>query len=219
MDWSSDYCFGAQRLAGCLPTSICLCQSLPDRLPVTHDMLKPFLEGWSVKQIIQARRLFFVDHSFLLEGVSTVQGRHLCDSAIALFFVSGDKKLLPIAIQLERAGPVFFPSDPKLTWIAAKMWFNHADAILNFCLWRFGITHMMMEGISVALQRHLAPSHPLHRLLYPHLAHIPSLNRRVVNELLSESGWAERNLTVGKKGALELSIRGATAWCLDVQVI
>ncbi|CAD5120436.1 DgyrCDS9005 [Dimorphilus gyrociliatus] len=216
-DWSSDCCFGAQRLAGCLPTSICLCHSLPDRLPVTHDMLKPFLEGWSVKQIIQARRLFFVDHSHLLEGVTTVPGRHLCDAAIGLFFVSGDKKLQPIAIQLERDGPVFFPSDPKLTWIAAKMWFNHADATLSFCLWRFGITHMMMEGISVALQRHLAPSHPLHRLLYPHLAHIPSLNRRVVNELLSESGWAERNLSVGRKGTLELCIRAAEAWCLDIQ--
>jgi len=32
---------------------------------VTAEMLKPYLEGWTLKQIIGAKRLFYVDLSIL----------------------------------------------------------------------------------------------------------------------------------------------------------
>ena len=34
-------------------------------MSVTAEMLKPFLEGWSLKQIIEAKRLFYVDFKIL----------------------------------------------------------------------------------------------------------------------------------------------------------
>lgn len=34
---------------------------------VTAEMLRPFLEGWTVKQIIDAKRLFIVDHKILTD--------------------------------------------------------------------------------------------------------------------------------------------------------
>ena len=32
---------------------------------ITAEMLRPFLEGWTLKQIIEAKRLFVVDHKIL----------------------------------------------------------------------------------------------------------------------------------------------------------
>lgn len=38
------------------------------RLGVDNDLLQPFLEGWSLEKVIEAKRLFMVDLK-LLEGV------------------------------------------------------------------------------------------------------------------------------------------------------
>ena len=43
-------------------------------MAVTTDMLRPFLEGWSVKQIIDAKRLFLVDLK-ILEDLPTKDDR------------------------------------------------------------------------------------------------------------------------------------------------
>ena len=32
---------------------------------VTADMLKPYLEGWTLKQVVQAKRLFIADYRIL----------------------------------------------------------------------------------------------------------------------------------------------------------
>lgn len=51
---------------------------------------------------------------------------------IALFYLNKKNDLMPIAIQLfQEAGPtnpVFFPSDPPMTWILAKMFYNLGEA-------------------------------------------------------------------------------------------
>ncbi len=41
---------------------------------VTAEMLRPFLEGWTVKQIVDAKRLFVVDHK-ILEDLPTRNDR------------------------------------------------------------------------------------------------------------------------------------------------
>lgn len=41
---------------------------------VTAEMLRPFLEGWTMKQIIEAKRLFVVDLK-ILKNLPTVNGR------------------------------------------------------------------------------------------------------------------------------------------------
>ena len=52
---------------------------------VTAEMLRPFLEGWTVKQIIEAKRLFIVDHK-ILDGLPTKDGRPV--SPLLLFWAS-----------------------------------------------------------------------------------------------------------------------------------
>ena len=62
---------------------------------------------------------------------------------MALFFVTGAKQLVPIAIQLYQDiapdNPVYLPDDPPFTWMLAKMWFNHADASVHQSITHFGI--------------------------------------------------------------------------------
>jgi len=41
---------------------------------ITAEMLRPFLEGWSLKQIIEAKRLFVVDLK-ILENLPTKDNR------------------------------------------------------------------------------------------------------------------------------------------------
>ena len=122
-------------------------------MSVTAEMLKTFLEGWSLKQIIEAKRLFCVDFK-ILEDLNTKDDNEVRDVTsydvimrlyslrscqiccpIALFFVNGSKQLVPIAIQLYQDiapdNPVYLPNDPPFTWMLAKMWFNHADASVH----------------------------------------------------------------------------------------
>jgi len=46
---------------------------------VTAEMLRPFLEGWTLKQIIDAKRLFMVDLK-ILEKIPTTDDRPVCQS-------------------------------------------------------------------------------------------------------------------------------------------
>lgn len=39
-----------------------------------------------------------------------------------------------------------------------------------------GFTHLLMEGVSIATKRHLSPSHPVYKLLAPHMLFLVSVN-------------------------------------------
>jgi len=55
---------------------------------------------------------------------------HCCD-AICLLLVGEDKKLRPIAIQLEENGPIFTPYDSEHDWLLAKLYFRNADVNIH----------------------------------------------------------------------------------------
>ena len=86
-------------------------------LGINAEMVKPFLEGWTLQLALEGRRLFIVNYA-MFDGLSSKQAHALC-APIALFFLTADRRLLPIAIQLyqqiERA-PVVLPTDPPNAW-------------------------------------------------------------------------------------------------------
>ena len=53
---------------------MCVIDFLFVSMGVTAEMLRPFLEGWSVKQIIDAKRLFMCDYK-ILDNLPTVDDR------------------------------------------------------------------------------------------------------------------------------------------------
>lgn len=216
--WSSDIHFGAQRLVGCNPLMVKLCTQLPENMGVTAEMLRPFLEGWTLKQIIDAKRLFIVDLK-ILEKIPRLYNRPLC-VPMGLFFVTGDKQFVPIAIQLYQHiapdNPVFLPSDAQFTWLLAKMWFNNADAAVHQALCHFGYTHLLMESACVSMHRHLSPVHPLFKLLAPHFLFLPAINARGLDQLWAPGGWVDKNCTLGREGMFDLIRRGIDDWRMDI---
>ncbi|XP_064636931.1 allene oxide synthase-lipoxygenase protein-like isoform X2 [Lineus longissimus] len=216
--WSNDTRFGAQRLCGTNPVLIKLCKKIPENFDVSADSLKLFLEGWSLEQIIEARRLFIVDLK-ILEGIPHKDNTVLC-APLALFFLTMDKTLRPISIQLfQKSGPdnpVFTPSDPPYTWLIAKMWYNNADAVYHQALTHLGFTHLLMEGVDICTHRHLSPSHPMFKLLAPHFLYLLAINTRGLETLISPDGWVDKTMTVGRQGLLKLIAKGCSEWRMDV---
>nr|XP_011425972.2 allene oxide synthase-lipoxygenase protein isoform X1 [Crassostrea gigas]XP_019922364.2 allene oxide synthase-lipoxygenase protein isoform X1 [Crassostrea gigas] len=218
-DWKSDESFGWQRINSVNPNLICLCTEIPDKLGVTDEELKPFLEGMTISEAISKKRLFIIDLE-ILEGITCVEG-HVCPVPIALFFENSKGQLMPVAIQLfqQKApdNPVFLPSDPPNTWLIAKMWYNVADSNYHQAITHLGYTHLLMEGICVAANRCLSPSHPMFKLLAPHFLYIIAINDRALNFLVSPGGWIDKTMAVGSTGVLELAKEGARTWRMGLE--
>lgn len=145
---------------------------------VSNDWLKPYLEGWTLTQIIGANRLFIADFR-IMGGIECKKNRTMC-APLALFFFTEKHQLKPLAIQLNQeikeGNPVFIPTDNRQIWLQAKMWFNMVDACHHLILGRL-LPHIILEGIYAALRRNLAQSHPLYILLAPHFDHLLPVNK------------------------------------------
>ncbi|KAJ8030541.1 Arachidonate 15-lipoxygenase B [Holothuria leucospilota] len=217
--WKSDESFGQQRLNCCNPTQIRRFREIPENFPVTDVMLWPFLEGMSIQEAIDARKLYYIDYK-ILENLPCPDNR-VVPAPIALFFVNGQGKLMPVAIQLfqkpAEENPVFLPSDDENVWLLAKMWFNNADATYHQSCTHLAYTHLLMEPIAVATHRSLSPSHPMFRLLAPHFLYLMAVNTRGLSLLLIPGGWVDKCMTVGCLGMFKLWARSLAVWRLDVQ--
>ncbi len=91
---------------------------------------------------------------------------------MCLLYVRKSLDLIPVAIQLQPdAGQdmVFTPRDKPEDWLMAKLWLLAADFLYYQCIEHILKTHLLVEPFAVALIRQLATSHPVYKLLYPHL--------------------------------------------------
>ncbi|XP_070552624.1 polyunsaturated fatty acid 5-lipoxygenase-like [Ptychodera flava] len=217
--WREDWHFASQRLQGCHPYAIQLCKDIPSNLGVTDEMMKTLLEDMTLEECIEQKRLFMVDHKTLVDIPRVTEDLVVC-SPIALFFMNKDKVLMPVAIQLFQDAapdnPVFLPTDPEYTWIAAKLFFNHADASIHQSAVHLGFTHMIVETMSLSVNRNLSPSHPLFRMVGPHLKYVMAINNSAVNILIAPGGWVDSVMSVGRDGMLEIISRQWRSWRLDV---
>ncbi|XP_064618821.1 allene oxide synthase-lipoxygenase protein-like isoform X2 [Lineus longissimus] len=215
--WKEDKWFGAQRLAGCNPVLIKLCKDIPNNFGVTPDMVAPFLEGLTLTQAMEKRRIYIVDLK-ILDNMTCKEHYELC-SPLALFFVADDKSLLPIAIQLNQVkgpdNPVFLPSDDEYLWLMAKMWFNLGDATYHQSLTHLGFTHLKMESVSVCTHRNLSPSHPVFKLLAPHFLFLIAIDARGLALLVAPGGHVDHTMSCGCPGMFELIRKGASLWRMD----
>ncbi|XP_064609700.1 polyunsaturated fatty acid 5-lipoxygenase-like isoform X2 [Liolophura sinensis] len=219
--WREDSHFGDQRVSGVNPVMIKLCTHIPEKFGVTEEMVKPFLEGLTLNEAIQQNRLFIVDLK-INEDVPCQNDSFVLCSPIALFFETSCKQLMPIAIQLfqsklEPGNPVFLPSDPPMTWLLAKMWYNNADSAVHQALTHLGLTHLIMEGIAAITHRNLSPTHPIFKLLAPHFLYLIAINTLGLQALINEGGWVDSVQGIGIKGTFFLIAKGVKTWRMDVE--
>ncbi|CAH8472208.1 unnamed protein product [Heterobilharzia americana] len=200
----NDICFGAQRIRGCNPFTIQVCRTLPKSFQLAANWLKPQLEGWTLRQMVAANRLYMLDYH-ILEGLSCKRGRELC-APLAVFFYTEKRQLKPIAIQVDRnsndTSSIILPTDPTSVWLQAKLWVNLADACHHMIVGRL-LTHLILESIYVSLRRNMSQSHPIYHLVAPHFRSILPVTRKL-KEWTFENGWISRNIQLSRKGIKQL---------------
>ncbi|KAL9968315.1 hypothetical protein ACROYT_G026674 [Oculina patagonica] len=218
LNWKEDCHFGRQRVQGCNPTLLRLCKEIPENFKVTAEMVEPFLDGMTLEDAMKNKKIYIVNLDKLTE-VKCRYNRLLC-KPMTLFFANDKKELMPIAIQLFQNptddNPVFLPSDPKYTWLMAKMYCNNADAQFHQSCTHLGLTHLVAETMCVGTHRQLSPSHPVFRLLAPHFLYLLAINTVALEELVQPDGWVDKIMTTGEAGMKELVSHSWSTWRMDV---
>lgn len=217
--WNEDRWFGLQRVQGVNPFLIKLCTEIPGKFAVEASMVEPFLEGLTLQEALEQKKIFMTDVE-LVEGIPLQRSDETLWGSMALFFLNKREDLMPIAIQCRQAkgpfNPVFLPSDPPYTWIAAKMFYNNSDASYHQSCSHLGFTHLLMEGVTVCTHRNLSPSHPLFKLMAPHFLFLIAINSRGLSKLVSPGGWVDKTLSVGVCGMFQIIRKGLDVWRLDL---
>ncbi|KAL2094604.1 hypothetical protein ACEWY4_009323 [Coilia grayii] len=215
--WREDAFFGYQCLNGCNPLMVRQIRTIPQNLPVTPELVQPFLpEGSSLELELEKGKMFLLDYE-VLEGVppNIVNGKQQYFTApLCLLHAFPDGHLKPIAIQLNQTpgpeNPVFLPSDSPHDWLLAKIWTRSADFQCHQLISHFLCTHLLGEVCCVATLRQLPEVHPIHRLLMPHVKTSLQINIAARSTLLAANGVFDRAIGSGLK-ALPVLLARATA--------
>ncbi|KAJ1569546.1 hypothetical protein HK096_002760, partial [Nowakowskiella sp. JEL0078] len=213
--WRTDESFARLMIAGLNPVELKVIKELPSDFAVTDEMLPA---GRTLAKELQDGHLFMLDNDFMLPLVgSHVVGKTTRFLAVpfSLFHadISTGLKLMPVAIQLERArgSPVFTPKDSYWDWFAAKMFVLNCHFQTHqfrpHALW----CHLLQEPIIVSLNRMLHPSHPIYKLLHPHFHGLVSINSKARGALVADEDHQslksiQGNITsVGSTGNIKIA--------------
>ncbi|XP_020792123.1 arachidonate 12-lipoxygenase, 12S-type isoform X2 [Boleophthalmus pectinirostris] len=212
--WKEDWFFGYQCLNGCNPRMIQQCTKLPDKFPVTADMVQSSLcHKTNLDKELKAGNIFLLDYS-IMEGLpaNVIKNKPQYIAApLCLLYQHPDDGLIPIAIQLGQSPgddtPIFLPKDPPLAWLLAKAWVRHSEFQIFQVLSHLLRTHLVGEVFCVATLRQLPAVHPIYKLLAPHQRYTLEINCRGRTQLISSNGIFKRVVSTGGEALLILAQR------------
>lgn len=173
--WDTDEEMGRQMLNGIIPQIVARCDALPSYCNITnaHCALP---EKLSLEEEMKEGRIFITDFKTLTEGTPfnpnpTTKQPLFAPEAIGLFHATRHGSFLPIAIQLTPNDPesIFSPKDSTDDWLLAKMYFQSAKAAVHEWAYHYVLTHAVSETIAISTFRNFARSHPMYKLLRPHV--------------------------------------------------
>lgn len=243
--WRSDPEFGRQRLAGANPVSIERLQVFPPVSSLDPEMygpatssltekhLEPGLEGLSVKQAMEQKRLFILDyHDIFMPFVSRINklsGKIYGSRTI--LFVNDNGYLIPLAIELslppECNGdkglrrvitPHRRPGVTDWLWQLAKTHATAHDCGVHQLSSHWLRTHAIMEPFIIATRRHMSTMHPLHVLLSPHFKDTMNINAMARASLLHCNDIVEKLFTPGRYCG-EISSAAYKGWRFDQEAL
>ncbi|XP_077602862.1 arachidonate 12-lipoxygenase, 12R-type [Crocuta crocuta] len=212
--WAEDSFFGYQYLNGINPGLLRRCTRIPDKFPVTDDMVAPFLgEGTCLQAELEKGNIYLADYR-ILEGIPSIElhGRkqHHC-APLCLLHFGPDGNMMPIAIQLSQTpgpdSPIFLPSDSEWDWLLAKTWVRYAEFYCHEAISHLLETHLIAEAFCLAMLRQLPMCHPLYKLLVPHTRYTIQINSIGRALLLNEGGLSARGMSLGLEGFAEVMVR------------
>ncbi|TTG62688.1 Arachidonate 5-lipoxygenase [Bagarius yarrelli] len=194
--WKEDFMFGYQFLNGCNPVVIKKCTELPDKFPVTHEMVKDSLErNLTLENELKAGNLFIADYEILDEitpnATDPCTMQYLA-APICLLYKNRPKN------------PIFLPSDNEHDWMLAKIWVKSSDFHVHQTVTHLLRTHLISEVFGIAMYRQLPAVHPVYKLLVPHVRFTIAINTKAREQLICECGLFDKANGTGGGGHVEL---------------
>ncbi|XP_007950432.1 arachidonate 12-lipoxygenase, 12R-type [Orycteropus afer afer] len=220
--WAEDSFFGYQYLNGVNPGLIRRCTRIPDKFPVTDEMVAPFLgEGTCLRAELEKGNIYLADYR-ILEGIATTelngQKQYHC-APLCLLYFDPEGNMMPIAIQLSQTPgpdcPIFLPSDCEWDWLLAKTWVRYAEFYSHEAISHLLETHLIAEAFGLAMLRQLPMCHPLYKLLVPHTRFTIQINSIGRAILLNEGGLSARATSLGLEGIAEVMVRALSEITYD----
>ena len=236
--WMSDEAFAEQRLSGYNPGMIVRVTSR-DQLPcgVDQDALDVAVGKDRVDAALAGAGLFVVDYTETLDAIGggtiniPVPGvppvRKFLPKPAAFFSwelrerndPQHDSKtgyLAPLAIQIDgKDGPVVVtPAEGEGRWLYAKACFSVADTNVHEMVRHLGRCHFALEAFGAITPRTLAPEHPVHILLEPHLRFVVWNNEQGVLRLVNVDGPVSLLMAPTLKDSVHLALRAAKEWSM-----
>lgn len=189
----SDVALGWMRVAGPNPGYIKLVTSPDESLTQSVYENSLYTDGGSLTQAISDKKIFIADYS-ILQGATPAPGRPSILGSKVYYVVTdvdelgadGKGILMPVAIAVHGA-PVLTPSSTDQRWQLARMVAQCEDILIHELLAHLGQTHLLMEAVFTGMVRYLAPTHPIHILLTPHLEGTFLINWLAVETLVADS--------------------------------
>ncbi|KAM9319825.1 hydroperoxide isomerase ALOXE3-like [Gastrophryne carolinensis] len=206
--WKEDAFFGDQYLNGINPVMIKKCFKLPENFPVGEEMVAPSLgTSTSLHKELENGNIFLADYK-ILEGVpanSSINAKQQYMAApMCLLWKNHHDKIVPIAIQLSQKpgedAPIFLPSDSEYDWLLAKIWVRNAEFQVHEVDTHLLRTHLFAEVFNIATTRQLPMSHPIYKLLIPHLRYTLQINALARKTLIGPNGLFDQAVASGRGG-------------------
>ncbi len=222
-----DRAFAWQRLAGANPMILAGITALPDNFKITNAQYQSAVgSGDTLDAALAEGRLYLANYHLLEglphgtwhDGILNIPRSKYVFAPMALFVQTQDTPqasgyFAPVAIQCHQANsgtahnPIFTPND-GVRWEMAKAVVQNADGTIQELVYHLGHTHMVMEAVIVAAERHLAENHPIYCLLKPHFQFTLALNSYAYRHLIAPNGAVDCLFGTTLTGNMTLLGRG-----------
>ncbi|KAK9944561.1 hypothetical protein M0R45_010122 [Rubus argutus] len=235
--WKDDEEFGRQMLAGVNPARIRSLKTFPPQSKhgavssIKASHIKRNLDGLTVAQAMDNRRIFILDHhDYLLPFLSRINRNGVCIYASrTLLFLKSDSTLRPLAIELSVPGSprgnminrVIVPAsqgEAAALWHCAKAHVAVNDSVYHQLVSHWLHTHAVVEPFIIATRRQLSVMHPIHWLLDPHFKDTMHANALARSNLINSGGILE-NILFSAELSMQLSAELYKEWRFDEQAL
>ncbi|XP_075054038.1 hydroperoxide isomerase ALOXE3-like [Mixophyes fleayi] len=206
--WKEDQFFGSQYLNGLNPILIKKCFKIPENFPVSDNMVAASLGSTTnLHEELENGNIFLADYK-ILQGIpanNSINGKQQYIAApMCLLWKNHKDQLVPIAIQLAqnpgKNAPIFLPNDSESDWLLAKIWVRNSDFQVHEVDTHFLRTHLFAEVFNIATTRQLPMSHPVYKLIIPHIRFTLEINVIARTQLIGPGGIFDQAVVTGKGG-------------------
>lgn len=199
MAWEfiDDATFARLRTAGPNAAMITGISALPANFPLSAAQYASVVNGDTLNAALVDGRVYICDYrelEVLQAGVWEGRAKFVYRPMALFALPPGASSLVPVAIQCGQdpaENPIVLPTPHagmQWGWEMAKQVVQVADGNYHELFAHLARTHLVIEAVAVATQRHLAEMHPIWALLVPHFEGTLFINNAAATSLIAPNG-------------------------------